>query len=92
MKSFPLDLPRALSIDFPILYVCEGTGGFKVFDVSDTATIDQHLLSFEKDIQANNMTLSGKTVIITATDGLYQLDATDPKNLRRLSKIPFRKI
>lgn len=92
MKSFPLDVPRALSIDFPILYVCEGTGGFKVFDVSDTATIDQHLLSFEKDIQANNVILSGKTVIITATDGLYQLDATDPKNLRRLSKIPFKKV
>lgn len=92
IKTFPMDGPRALSIDFPVLYVCEGINGFKVFDVSDTVTIDQHLLSYEKDIQANNIAVSGKTVIITAVDGLYQLDATDPKNLRRLSKIPFKKI
>ncbi|GLU56268.1 LVIVD repeat-containing protein [Dyadobacter frigoris] len=92
IKKFPMDGPRALSIDFPVLYVCEGTGGFKVFDVRDTATIDQHLLSHEKDIQANNVFVRGKNVFVTATDGLYQLDATDPKNLRRLSKIPFKKI
>ncbi|WP_159475553.1 LVIVD repeat-containing protein [Dyadobacter sp. 3J3] len=91
MKKCPMDSPRALSIDFPILYICEGINGFKVFDVSDTAAIDQHLLSHEKDIQANNVFVSGKTVIITAADGLYQLDATDPKNLRRLSKITFKK-
>ncbi|MEO6686283.1 MAG: hypothetical protein ABIN24_09965, partial [Dyadobacter sp.] len=91
-KKFEMDSPRALSIDFPILYICEGINGFKVFDVSDTATIDQHLLSHEKDIQANNVVISGKSVIITASDGLYQLEATDPKNLRRLSKIPFKKI
>jgi hypothetical protein len=92
IKAFPLDGPRALSIDFPILYVCEGVNGFKVFDVLDTATIDQHLLSYEKDIQANNIAVSGKTVFITSIDGLYQLDATDPRNLHRLSKIPFKKI
>ncbi|MCF0059507.1 LVIVD repeat-containing protein [Dyadobacter sp. CY356] len=91
IKKYAMDGPRALSVDFPILFICEGVKGFKVFDVSDTATIDQHLLSYEKDIQANDVFISGKKVIITATDGIYQLDATDPRNLRLLSKIPFKK-
>jgi hypothetical protein len=92
IKKYSMDNPRALSVDFPILYVCEGINGLKVFDVTDTLAIDQHLLSHEKDIRADGVVISGKTVIVTATDGLYQLDAINPKNLRRLSKIPFKKI
>lgn len=92
IKSYAMTSTSSLALDFPTLYICEGTNGFKVFDVSDQMAVDQHLLIFNKELKANDVILSGKIVIVNAEDGIYQFDGSDPKSLRQLSKIPFKTI
>lgn len=82
-----MENPHGLSVDFPTLFLCEGDKGLKVFNVQDNLTIDQHLLSFYKDIDAYDVISLGKTLMLIGKDGFYQYDSTDPANLRLLSKI-----
>lgn len=91
IKSYQMENPHGLSIDFPTLYLCEGDKGLKVFDVTDKNNVDQHLLSFKKDMHAYDVISLGKTLLLIGDDGFYQYDASDPANLRELSKIPVKK-
>ncbi|MBE9465781.1 LVIVD repeat-containing protein [Dyadobacter subterraneus] len=89
ISTYPMKSPQNLAIDFPFLYVCEGVNGFKVFDVTDKMNVDKNLITSNTELHANDIILSGKVVIVNAEDGIYQFDATDPKNLKQLSKISF---
>jgi hypothetical protein len=92
IKSYQMENPHGLSIDFPTLYLCEGDKGLKVFDVTDKNSVDQHLLSFNKDFHAYDVISLDKTLMLIGDDGFYQFDVSDPKNLRQLSKIPVKKV
>jgi hypothetical protein len=91
IKTYPMENPHGLSIDFPLLYLCEGVNGIKVFDVTDKLAVDKHLLSFNKEMHAYDVISLGKTLMLIGDDGLYQFDTSDPKNLRQLSKITVKK-
>lgn len=91
IKSYQMQNPHGLGIDFPTLYLCEGTHGLKVFDVQDPFSVDKNLLAHFKKMDAYDVIPLGKTLMMVGKDGLYQFDATDPKNLRQLSKIPVGK-
>jgi len=91
IKTYQMENPHGLSIDFPTLYLCEGDKGLKVFDVTDKMTIDQHLLTHYKDIDAYDVISLGKTLMLIGKDGFYQYDVTDPRNIRQLSKIQVNK-
>ena len=83
--------PHGLSIDFPTLYLCEGTHGLKVFDVKEKFSVDQHLLAHHKDMDAFDVISLGKTLMLIGKDGFYQYDASNPRDLKLLSKIPVGK-
>lgn len=91
IKTYQMENPHGLSINFPTLFLCEGDKGLKVFDVKDKMAIDQHLLSFYKDMDAYDVISLGNNLMLIGKDGFYQYDASDPKNLRLLSKIPVKK-
>lgn len=91
IKTYQMENPHGLSINFPTLFLCEGDKGLKVFDVKDKMTVDQHLLSFYKDMDAYDVISLGSNLMLIGKDGFYQYDASDPKNLRLLSKIPVKK-
>lgn len=91
IKTYSMTNTKGLAIDFPTLYLCEGINGFKVFDVTDKMNVDKNLLSSNTALHANDVILSGKNVIVNAEDGIYQFDGTNPKNLKQLSKITFKK-
>ena len=87
IKSYQMQNPHGLGIDFPTLYLCEGQFGLKVFDAQNKFSVDSHLLAHFKDMDAYDVIPLGKTLMMVGKDGLYQFDASDPKNLRQLSKI-----
>lgn len=91
IRSYTMENPYGLSVNFPNLFLCEGRNGFKVFDVSDKLTVDQHLLSFNTEMHAYDVISMGKNLMLIGDDGFYQFDASDPKNLRQLSKIAVKK-
>lgn len=88
IKSYQMQNPHGLSIDFPTLYLCEGENGLKVFDVKDKFNVDQHLLSHFKKMDAYDVISLGKTLMLIGKDGFYQYDASNPLDLKLLSKIP----
>lgn len=88
IKSYPMQNPHGLGIDFPSLYLCEGKYGLKVFDVKDKFAIDQNLVAHFQGMDAYDVISLGKTLLMIGKDGLYQYDVTNPKDLKLVSKIP----
>lgn len=91
IKSYQMENPHGLSIDFPALYLCEGEHGLKVFDVADKFAVDKHQLAHFKDMDAYDVISLGQTLLLIGKDGFYQYDASNPRDLKLLSKIPVGK-
>jgi hypothetical protein len=91
IKSYQMENPHGLSIDFPTLFLCEGEHGLKVFDVTDKFSIDRNQLAHFKDMHAYDVISLGKTLLLIGEDGFYQYDSSNPKDLKMLSKIPVGK-
>jgi hypothetical protein len=90
IKSYEMENPHGLSISNNKLTVCEGKYGLKTYDAKDALNIklQQHI----KDINAFDVIqLDDKHLLMIGTDGLYQYDNSDPKNLKLLSKIEVKK-
>jgi hypothetical protein len=91
IKSYQMESPHGLSVDFPTLYLCEGEHGLKVFDVTDKFGVDKNQLAHFKDMHAYDVISLGKTLVIIGEDGFYQYDSSNSKDLKLLSKIPVGK-
>jgi len=88
LNSYPMFEPAGIGIDGTTLFICDGKAGLKVFDVKDPMKIE--LLNWQSDIQTYDIIPLGKIAIMIGSDGLFQYDYTDPKNLILLSKIPVK--
>jgi len=88
-KSYTLTEPHGLGIDNKTLFVCDGSAGLKIYDASDPLRIDEHLLKTFTDINATDVIPAGTSLILLATDGIYQYDYSDLHNIFLLSKIPL---
>lgn len=91
VKTYPMSNPKGLGIDNKTLFICEGTFGLKTFNAADVTQIDKNLLAHFKDINAYDVIPLGGTLLMIGTDGLYQYDYKDPKNMKLLSVIPVKK-
>lgn len=89
LKSYPLAEPYGLGIDDKTLFVCDGTAGLKIYDVTDPYMIDKHLIKTYQGIQALDVIpLSGILIMITSS-GIFQFDYTDLHNIHEISRILF---
>lgn len=91
LKSYPMQNPHGLGIDYPNLFICEGKYGLKTFDAKDPAAIDKNQLAHFKNMHAYDVIPLSGTLLMIGQDGLYQYDYKDPKNLRLLSVMPVQK-
>ena len=89
LKSYPMLEPAGVGIDGTTLFICDGKAGLKVFDVKDPMKIE--LLNWQSEMQTYDIIPLGKIAIIIGSDGLYQYDYSDPKNLVLLSKLEVKK-
>lgn len=87
-KTFPMQSPYGLGIDQSTLFVCEGDYGLKVFDARDPLAVGNKQMAHFKNINMFDVIPLGNTLLAVGSDGLYQYDYSDPKNIRFLSKIP----
>lgn len=94
LKSYPMQNPHGLGVDFPNLFICEGTGGLKSFDAKDAMSITQlaHVTGLNAyDVIPMGQVNGSKIVMMIGKDGLYQFDYSNPQQLRQLSKIPINR-
>lgn len=85
LKSYPMQNPHGLGVDFPNLFICEGKFGLKSFDAS--SALDIKLLAQLTGQDAYDVIPLNKTLLMVGQDGLYQFDYTNPALLRQVSKI-----
>lgn len=90
LKTYEMQNPAGLGIDFPNLFICEGQYGLKSFDASSAMSIklQQHL---DKINAFDVIPLGGKHLLMVGKDGLYQYDTSNPKDMKLLSVIPVKK-
>jgi len=90
LKSYEMQNPAGLAIDFPNLFICEGQYGLKSFDATSVFDIklQQHI---DKINAFDVIPLGGKHLLMVGKDGLYQYDTSNPKDLKLLSLIPVKK-
>ncbi|MGV3641961.1 MAG: LVIVD repeat-containing protein, partial [Adhaeribacter sp.] len=90
-KTFPMQSPYGLGIDQNTLFVCEGEFGLKVFDATDPLTVGDKQLGHFRNLNMYDVIPLGNTLLAIGSDGLYQYDYSNPKDIRFLSKIPVAK-
>lgn len=89
VKTYQMTNPHGLSKDGNLMFVCDGKDGLRVFkaDNVEMMTLQQHIKGPETfDVIAFN-----KVAIVSAKDGLYQYDYSDPNNIKQLSRITYDK-
>lgn len=85
LKSYPMENPHGLGVDFPNLFICEGKHGLKSFDA--TSALDIRQLEHLAGQDAYDVIPLNKTLLMIGQDGLYQFDYMNPSQLRQVSKI-----
>lgn len=91
VKSYQMSNPHGLGIDETTLFLCDGSDGLKAFDASDVMSLDKKLLAHYKDINATDVIPFNDLLMMIGTDGIFQYDYSDPKNIRLLSQISVGK-
>lgn len=89
IRTFQMQNPHGLGIDYPNLFVCEGSFGLKSMDAKDPNNVFT-IQQIDKIDSYDVIPLDGKHLIMVGKDGLYQYDYKDPKNLKQLSVIPIK--
>ncbi len=87
LKTYPMEGPYGLGIDKNTLFICDGDAGLKVYDATDPLTISSHQLARFPDIHTYDVIPVNGVLVLIGSDGLYQYDYQDPKDIRFLSKI-----
>ncbi len=89
VKSYPLTSPRGLSKSGNTLFICDGVGGFKVYNAADVNNLT--LLKSINNINAYDVISLNSIAIVVGKDGLYQYNIADPANTSLLSKVPIQR-
>lgn len=89
VKSYPMFNPHGLSKDGNTLIICEGTEGLKFMDASnpDNLTYQTAL----KGMTTFDVITLGGYALVSAQDGLYVVEYTNPASPKLLSSIKINK-
>jgi hypothetical protein len=85
LKMYNFNNPKGLTIDGTYLYLCDGNAGLKVLDVANI--YNARVLETFAGIDAFDVIKNGNILTVTGKDGVYQLDCTNPLDLKLISKI-----
>jgi len=85
--SYPMHNPYGLGIDGETLFLCDGTAGLKVFDVTDKAAISDHLLYNYPNVNAFDVIPHNQILIMVAEEGIFQYNFSDLSNIIKISSI-----
>lgn len=90
LKSYPMEDPHGLGVDFPNVFIAEGGHGLKSFDATDALNVKQlqSLTGMDGyDVIPLGRYAGVETLLMIGKDGLFQYDYSNPAQLKLLSKI-----
>ena len=85
VRTYSMTNPHGLAKDGNLLFLCDGADGLKIYDVSSVNNIK--LLHHLKNIETYDAIAWNKNLMVVCKDGLIQIDYSDIKNIRQISKI-----
>lgn len=88
-KVYPLTNPRGLSKSGNFLFICDGAQGVKVYNAADVMNLQ--LVNTIPSQEALDVITYNNIALVTAKDGLYQYNYSNPANIHLLSKIAVAK-
>lgn len=83
----PMINPHGLGISDTLLFVTEGLHGLKIFDINSPTDLEE--ITFLQNVHLVDVIPRSNLLIATGSEGIYQFDYSDPKNLKLLSLIPI---
>jgi len=89
IKNYPMRSPHGLGVDNDLLFLCEGTMGFKVFDITDERDIA--LIEHRDDFFAYDVIAREGVATVTGEDGIFQFAYGPDTPITELSKIPVER-
>lgn len=89
VETVKLKNPHGVGVDGTTLFVCDGSAGLKIYDVSNPSEVDDNLIKQFKNIEATDVIPFNNVAMVIGEDGIYQYDYTDNQELKLLSKIKF---
>lgn len=92
VRSYPMQNPQGLGISGSNLYLCEGDGGLKAFNISDVLKINERQLQHIRSLRAIDVIPAEKSLIVTGPDGIYQFGYSPTGRLQQLSLIAGKQI
>jgi len=87
LLSFNFSNPHGLAISDSLLFVCDGEEGLKVYNKKDINKLPINLLATFADIKAYDVIAYKKTLILSAEDGIYLYDFSNPLDIQLKSKL-----
>jgi hypothetical protein len=84
-KTYQMTNPHGLSKSGNLLFICDGSAGLKLYNVSDV--MNMQLIKTVTGINAYDVIAWNNHALVVAKDGLYQYDYTNPAAIRQVSKI-----
>jgi hypothetical protein len=88
LKTVELTNPHGLGINKNVLFICDGTDGLKLFDASQTSTLESAMKMQVKGYQTYDIIPLENLALVIGPDGFYQYSYTQDFKLQELSKIP----
>jgi len=85
LSSYELANPYGLGVKNNLLFVCDGTAGLKVFDVTDP--YKPAMIKVYEDIVAQDIIIDDDRIILTGPGGVTQYSYTPTGELQKLSEI-----
>jgi len=89
LKKYSMQNPSGLAKDGSTLFICDGTGGLKVFDATDALNIS--LKKQIKGIEPRDVIAWKNNALVIAKEGLFQFDYSNPNNIYLRSRITVSK-
>jgi hypothetical protein len=82
-----LPTPKGVGLDGSSLFVCLGTKGLAVLDVSNP--YDPHIIQQLTGFEAFDVIPLGGLLLVVGPENVYQFDYSDPHNIVKISEIPL---
>ena len=81
--------PHGLSKDANTIFICDGTGGLKIYNAADVSNLQ--LIKQITGIETFDVIAFNGNALVVTKDGLYQYDYSDLNNIHLRSKIIISK-
>lgn len=87
VATYEMTNPHGLGIDGSLLFVCDGSAGLKMYDVTDKLALSDNLLAHHPFMKAFDVIPYNNVLMMISEEGLYQYDYSNRKKLKLLSHI-----